>query len=125
MNDLFGGCLGGGGRRRRKRHLYERRWDGLESVRGGGDVVAGEADEWRGVAEGGGGDGRGVQFGEAAGRGGGALPCCAVDVGLGRVDGVGPGEDGGVLCASGGGEDENYGECDGGGGGEGFLFVIL
>ena len=118
MNDLFGGYLGGGGRRRRKRHLDEWRWDGLESVGGGGDVVAGEADERCCIAEGGGGDRRGVQFGEAAGCGGGALPCCAVDVGLGRVDGVGPGEGGGVLCVSGGGEDEDCGECDGRGCGE-------
>ena len=58
MNGLFGGCLGGGGRRRRKRHLYEWRWDGLESVGGGGDVVAGEADERSGVGEGACGDGR-------------------------------------------------------------------
>src|SRR5579862_7681603 len=125
MNYLFGGCLGGGGRRRRKRHLDEWRWDRLESVGGGGDVVAGEADEWRGVAEGGGGDGRGVEFGEAGGGGGGALPCRAVDVGLGCVDGVSPGEGGGVLCASGGGEDEDCGECDCGGCGASFHFVIL
>src|SRR5579864_7368592 len=118
MNGLFGGCLGCGGRRRRKRHLYEWGWNGLESVGGGGDVVAGEADERCGVGEGACGDGGGVEFGEAGGGGGGALPCCAVDVGLGRVDGVGPGEGGGVLCASGGGEDEDGGERDGGGCGE-------
>src|SRR5579862_6713610 len=125
MKGLFGGGLEGGGRRRRKRHLYEWGWDGLESVGGGGDVVAGEADERSGVGEGAGGDGRGVEFGKASGRGRGALPCCAVDVGLGRVDGVGPGESGGVLCAGGGGEDEDGGECDGGGCGESFHFVIL
>ena len=123
MNGLLGGRLGSGGRRRRKRHLYEWRWNGLEPVGGGGDVVAGEADERRGVGEGAGGDGRGVEFGEAGGRGGGALPCCAVDVGLGRVDGVGPGESGGVLCASRGGEDEDCGESDGDGCGESFHFV--
>ena len=118
MNGLFGGCLGCGGRRRRKRHLDEWRWNGLESVGGGGDVVAGETDKRGGVGEGARGDGRGVEFGEAGGGGRGALPCCAVDVGLGRVDGVGPGDGGGVLCASGGGEDENCCECDCGGGGE-------
>jgi hypothetical protein len=57
--------------------------------------------------------------------GGGALPCCAVDIGLGRVDGVGPGEGGGVLCASWGGEDEDCGESDCDGCGESFHFVIL
>src|ERR1700745_4158342 len=49
MNSLLCGRLGCGGWCWRKRHLDERRWDGLESVGGGGDVVAGEA------AEGGGG----------------------------------------------------------------------
>src|SRR5579864_2544043 len=115
MKGLLGGCLEGGGRRRRKRHLYEWGWNGLESVGRGGDVVAGEADERRGVGEGAGGDGRGVELGEAGGGGGGALPCCAVDVGLGRVDGVGPGKGGGVLCVGGRGEDEDCCERDGGG----------
>lgn len=125
MKGLLGGGLGSGGRRRRKRHLYEGGWNGLESVGGGGDVVAGEADERRGIGEGACGDGRGVEFGEAGGRGGGALPCCAVDVGLGRVDGVGPGEGGGVLGVSWGGEDEDGGECDCGGCGDGFHFRVL
>jgi hypothetical protein len=101
VSGLLRGRLGCGGRRRRKRHLYEGRWRGLESVGERGDVVAGEADERRRVGEGAGGDGRRVEFSEAGGRAGWALPCCTVDVGLRRVDGVGPGERGGVLRAGG------------------------